>query len=181
MKPSDIARARNALKTERQRLTEDRAALDRRERDIARRELDDARKIRAYEQERADAVDALVAACTRFGDLDWDASTPLAEIIADHLAEPLEHMVARTVRRVRRLEAEMSAPVDPPARAEPLSVVENGPVRHATMAVRSGDRVGRTGFIAVCTCGWRSPLSPYESAAADNGRAHESARFDRRA
>jgi signal transduction histidine kinase len=183
MKPSDIQRARNALKAERSRLSEDRATLANEAQRLIRvqRQLDN--DLANARHERAALVAALRSACGRYGDNDWPDTANLADVIYEHLLTPLRaHEEAQRVhlevanQQVHRLLVDVErAPKRPQAlpvarlvpRASPApSGVLGAPVAHqAVIATVAGGR-----WRAECDCGWHGAV--VDEQAADREARH---------
>jgi hypothetical protein len=155
-----LERGQQRLRADRARLAEERVAVDRLLRKLERERA-------AFADERQRAVAALRVLCARFGDNDWSDDAPLTEVLLEHLAEPLEAMVATVNRRLRRLQATIEPAAGPVSLPSP-------PVAHRVITVPSVTRrSGSRGYVARCTCSWRSVMTATEDAASTLGETHQ--------
>jgi hypothetical protein len=165
---ADIARARAGLNVERLRLKEDRLAL---EREWARLQ----RTQEAAFRERDQAVAFLRRLCERYGDNDWADDTPLAEILAQHLADPLADGM-RTIRRQmdqlqRALHAAETLPAAAPVLVPPPTAPPPRGSAICTVEVVRGERAVAS-YRAVCSCSWQAPIRSAQHAAEADRGAH---------
>src|SRR3954452_7633653 len=112
---AEITKARATLTQERLRVKESQIALEREWEKLARTK-------EALGRERARAVAYLRRLCERYGDNQWTDDLPLAEILENHLAEPLVEGMGRPRRQMERLQADLRRAETMPA--QPLQVIE---------------------------------------------------------
>lgn len=182
MKPADITRAKNALKAERQRLTEDRNAFEHAARKLT---LDQARfrdDVAAAQRERGDVVVMLRKLCGRFGSNEWSDDDNLADVIEHYLLDPLRAHEATQLARleqandtVRRLLVDAErAPQRPQALRPSSEPVRRGvaPVRPVSGHEPSATPVPGSRYQPSCTCGWAGGVRLSEREALSDARAH---------